>query len=206
MRTLHAIHSSFFSTCRKKIHVSRLWPPWTRSVPPSSLRGEERAGHPRPAATGKAFAHARSVTWSFAHAQCYCHVVNSCFYCVHYAIKSACQPAFLAAFVLPTSSIKSTMQRTVSRDSHVQLVPEDIWQNYLLRFEAEEGCGFQECEVEDTEHFHCKDEGCETVFRYRVFFSRMRSSNLGENCVFQAKLKRAFSVLISLHKPPSLRH
>jgi hypothetical protein len=57
----------------------------------------------------------------------------------------------------------------------VQLVPEDIWQNYLLRFEAEEGCGFQECEVEDTEHFHCKDEGCETVFRYRAFFSRMRS-------------------------------
>jgi hypothetical protein len=64
------------------------------------------------------------------------------------------------------------MKRTVSRDSHVQLVPEDIWQNYLLRFEAEEGCGFQECEVEDTEHFHCKDEGCETVFRYRAFFFR----------------------------------
>ena len=44
-------------------------------------------------------------------------------------------------------------------------VPEDAWQNYLLRFDAGEGCGFQECEVEDTEHFHCKDEGCETVFR-----------------------------------------
>ena len=44
-------------------------------------------------------------------------------------------------------------------------VPEDAWQNYLLRFDAEEGCGFQECDVEDTEHFHCKDEGCETVFR-----------------------------------------
>ena len=44
-------------------------------------------------------------------------------------------------------------------------VPDDAWQNYLLRFDAEEGCGFQECEVEDTEHFHCKDEGCETVFR-----------------------------------------
>ena len=47
----------------------------------------------------------------------------------------------------------------------MQVVPEDIWQTYMLRFEAEEGCGFQECEVEDTEHFHCKDEGCETVFR-----------------------------------------
>ena len=46
-----------------------------------------------------------------------------------------------------------------------QNVPEDVWQNYLLRFDSEEGCGFQECEVEDTEHFHCKDEGCETVFR-----------------------------------------
>jgi hypothetical protein len=70
------------------------------------------------------------------------------------------------------------MKRTVSRDSHVQLVPEDIWQNYLLRFEAEEGCGFQECEVDDTEHFHCKDEGCETVFRYKAFFSRMRTALL----------------------------
>ena len=44
-------------------------------------------------------------------------------------------------------------------------IPEDVWQNYLLRFEEGEGCGFQECDVEDTEHFHCKDEGCETVFR-----------------------------------------
>jgi hypothetical protein len=88
----------------------------------------------------------------------------------------------------------------------MQLVPEDIWQNYLLRFEAEEGCGFQECEVEDTEHFHCKDEGCETVFRYRASFSRMRTGHHGENFEFQAKLKRAFSGLISLHKPPSLPH
>ncbi len=88
----------------------------------------------------------------------------------------------------------------------MQLVPEDIWQNYLLRFEAEEGCGFQECEVEDTEHFHCKDEGCETVFRYRAFLSRMRSGNHGETREFQAKLKRTFSVLISLHKPPFLSH
>ncbi len=88
----------------------------------------------------------------------------------------------------------------------MQLVPEDIWQNYLLRFEAEEGCGFQECEVEDTEHFHCKDEGCETVFRYRAFFSRMRSGYHGENCEFQAKLERALLVSISLHKPPSLPH
>ena len=46
-----------------------------------------------------------------------------------------------------------------------QSVPEDVWQQYLLRFEEGEGCGFQDCEVEDTEHFHCKDEGCETVFR-----------------------------------------
>ena len=46
-----------------------------------------------------------------------------------------------------------------------QNIPEDVWQQYLLRFDQDEGCGFQECEVEDTEHFHCKDEGCETVFR-----------------------------------------
>ena len=46
-----------------------------------------------------------------------------------------------------------------------QSIPEEVWQQYLLRFDQDEGCGFQECEVEDTEHFHCKDEGCETVFR-----------------------------------------
>lgn len=46
-----------------------------------------------------------------------------------------------------------------------QNIPDDVWQQYLLRFDQDEGCGFQECEVEDTEHFHCKDEGCETVFR-----------------------------------------
>merc|ERR1719412_714317 len=46
-----------------------------------------------------------------------------------------------------------------------QSIPEDVWQQNLLRFDQDEGCGFQECEVEDTEHFHCKDEGCETVFR-----------------------------------------
>ena len=46
-----------------------------------------------------------------------------------------------------------------------QSIPEDVWQQYLLRFDQDEGCGFQECDVEDTEHFHCKDEGCETVFR-----------------------------------------
>ena len=46
-----------------------------------------------------------------------------------------------------------------------QNVPDDAWQQYLLRFEEGEGCGFQDCELEDLEHFHCKDEGCETVFR-----------------------------------------
>ena len=41
----------------------------------------------------------------------------------------------------------------------------------------------QECEVEDTEHFHCKDEGCETVFRlvlslqiYKMYFSKLITS------------------------------
>merc|ERR1719354_1012631 len=46
-----------------------------------------------------------------------------------------------------------------------QVIPDNIWENYLLKFEADEGCGFQECEIEDRKHFHCKDEGCETVFR-----------------------------------------
>ncbi len=44
-------------------------------------------------------------------------------------------------------------------------VPEDAWQNYMLHFDAGEGCGFQGCAIEDLEHFHCKDDGCETVFR-----------------------------------------
>ena len=44
-------------------------------------------------------------------------------------------------------------------------MPDDAWQNYMLKFDAGEGCGFQGCEVEDLQHYHCKDEGCETVFR-----------------------------------------
>jgi hypothetical protein len=125
-------------------------------------------------------AHAHTVTWSSAHAhtvtlssalaQGQDNVVNSCFDCVH----CACQQAYHAAFVFQLNQpCKGQFHEIIM--CAVQLVPEDIWQNYLLRFEAEEGCGFQECEVEDTEHFHCKDEGCETVFRYRSFFSRMRS-------------------------------
>ena len=35
----------------------------------------------------------------------------------------------------------------------------------MLHFDAGEGCGFQGCAIEDLEHFHCKDDGCETVFR-----------------------------------------
>ena len=35
----------------------------------------------------------------------------------------------------------------------------------MLHFESGEGCGFQQCDLEDVEHFHCKDEGCETVFK-----------------------------------------
>ena len=44
-------------------------------------------------------------------------------------------------------------------------MPDDAWQNYMLRFDNGEGCGFQGCDVEDLQHYHCKDEGCETVFR-----------------------------------------
>ena len=45
-------------------------------------------------------------------------------------------------------------------------VPEDAWQNYMLHFDSGEGCGFQGCEVEDLSHYHCKDDGCEMVFRH----------------------------------------
>jgi hypothetical protein len=44
-------------------------------------------------------------------------------------------------------------------------IPDDIWRTYLLHFDSGEGCGFQGCAIEELEHFHCKDEGCETVFR-----------------------------------------
>lgn len=44
-------------------------------------------------------------------------------------------------------------------------IPDDVWRDYLLHFENGEGCGFQGCEMEEVEHFHCKDDGCETVFR-----------------------------------------
>ena len=44
-------------------------------------------------------------------------------------------------------------------------IPDEVWRDYMLHFESGEGCGFQGCEVDDAEHFHCKDEGCETVFR-----------------------------------------
>ena len=45
-------------------------------------------------------------------------------------------------------------------------VPDDAWQNYMLHFDAGEGCGFQGCDVEDLNHWHCKDDGCEMVFRH----------------------------------------
>ena len=44
-------------------------------------------------------------------------------------------------------------------------IPDDIWRNYLLHFDSGEGCGFQGCEMEESEHYHCKDDGCETLFR-----------------------------------------
>ena len=44
-------------------------------------------------------------------------------------------------------------------------MPDDAWQTFMLKFDNGEGCGFQGCEVEDLQHYHCKDEGCETVFR-----------------------------------------
>ncbi|XP_040574918.1 uncharacterized protein [Lepeophtheirus salmonis] len=44
-------------------------------------------------------------------------------------------------------------------------IPEDAWRNYLLHFEASEICGFQNCDMEESEHYHCKDEGCESIFR-----------------------------------------
>ena len=45
-------------------------------------------------------------------------------------------------------------------------VPDDAWQNYMLHFDSGEGCGFQGCEVEDLAHYHCKDDGCEMIFRH----------------------------------------
>ena len=45
-------------------------------------------------------------------------------------------------------------------------VPDDAWQNYMLHFDSGEGCGFQGCDVEDLTHWHCKDDGCEMVFRH----------------------------------------
>lgn len=45
-------------------------------------------------------------------------------------------------------------------------VPDDAWQQYMLHFDSGEGCGFQGCEVEDLSHYHCKDDGCEMVFRH----------------------------------------
>ena len=72
----------------------------------------------------------------------------------------------LAQPLPPSSSYGPDMKRDAAPLLQLpQSVPEDVWQQYLLRFDQDEGCGFQECEVEDTEHFHCKDEGCETVFR-----------------------------------------
>ena len=44
-------------------------------------------------------------------------------------------------------------------------VPEDAWQTYMLHFDAGEGCGFQGCDIENLSHYHCKNEGCEMVFR-----------------------------------------
>ena len=44
-------------------------------------------------------------------------------------------------------------------------IPDEVWRDYLLHFEKDEGCGFQGCELEDGEHWHCKMEGCETVFK-----------------------------------------
>ena len=74
-------------------------------------------------------------------------------------------PQMSMAQPLPPSSGYETKRETGSFMPIPQSLPDDVWQQYLLRFEQDEGCGFQECEVEDTEHFHCKDEGCETVFR-----------------------------------------
>ena len=71
-------------------------------------------------------------------------------------------PGLSLAQPLPPSELKKD---AVPFMQLPQSIPEDVWQQYLLRFDQDEGCGFQECEVEDTEHFHCKDEGCETVFR-----------------------------------------
>jgi hypothetical protein len=45
-------------------------------------------------------------------------------------------------------------------------VPDDAWQAYMLHFDSGEGCGFQGCEIEELSHYHCKDDGCEMVFRH----------------------------------------
>eukprot|EP00095_Tigriopus_kingsejongensis_P007059 maker-scaffold146_size311726-snap-gene-2.24 protein:Tk07059 transcript:maker-scaffold146_size311726-snap-gene-2.24-mRNA-1 annotation:"transcription factor castor" len=62
-------------------------------------------------------------------------------------------------FIVPHTS------RLVAFRHTTPAVSDDIWRNYMLHFDSGEGCGFQGCELEDVEHFHCKDDGCETVFK-----------------------------------------
>merc|ERR1740128_1150441 len=96
----------------------------------------------------------------------------------HGAIMSMAQP------LPPTSNYGNDVKREPLPFMQLpQVIPEDIWQNYLLRFEQEEGCGFQECDVEDTEHFHCKDEGCETVFRTEEGVREHGRNHFQQDCI-----------------------
>ena len=96
----------------------------------------------------------------------------------HGAIMSMAQP------LPPTSNYGNDIKREPLPFIQLpQVIPEDVWQNYLLRFEQEEGCGFQECDVEDTEHFHCKDEGCETVFRTEEGVREHGRNHFQQDCI-----------------------
>jgi len=96
----------------------------------------------------------------------------------HGAIMSMAQP------LPPTSNYGNDIKREPLPFMQLpQVIPEDVWQNYLLRFEQEEGCGFQECDVEDTEHFHCKDEGCETVFRTEEGVREHGRNHFQQDCI-----------------------
>jgi len=60
----------------------------------------------------------------------------------------------------PSSGIYGELSRAMSD----RTLPDDAWRVYMLHFDSGEGCGFQGCELEETEHYHCKDDGCEAVF------------------------------------------
>jgi hypothetical protein len=65
---------------------------------------------------------------------------------------------------IPGMGPSSGIFAELSRAAADRMVSDDAWRNFMLHFDSGEGCGFQGCETEETEHYHCKDEGCEAVF------------------------------------------